>query len=95
MAHSLKTRVTELLGADYPILQTGMGWVATPALVAGAVGALAAYIVVTFVMEIPFKFQMASVLQGLLVATGLVVLFGLGATWRVLGAPAVPYLKTE
>ncbi len=39
MTHSLKTRVTELLGADYPILQTGMGWVATPALVAGACNA--------------------------------------------------------
>jgi NAD(P)H-dependent flavin oxidoreductase YrpB (nitropropane dioxygenase family) len=36
-AHSaLKTRVTDLLGVHYPILQTGMGWVATPALVAGA-----------------------------------------------------------
>jgi nitronate monooxygenase len=28
-----------LLGCDYPILQTGMGWVATPALVAGACNA--------------------------------------------------------
>ena len=39
MPHSLKTRVTELLGCDYPILQTGMGWVATPSLVAGACNA--------------------------------------------------------
>ncbi len=39
MAHPLKTRVTELLGCEYPILQTGMGWVATPALVAGACNA--------------------------------------------------------
>jgi len=31
----LKTRVTELLGSTYPILQTGMGWIATPELVAG------------------------------------------------------------
>lgn len=43
----LHTRVTELLGCDFPILQTGMGWVATPALVAaasntGAFGFLAA-----------------------------------------------------
>lgn len=39
MANPLKTRVTELLGSTYPILQTGMGWVATPELVAGACNA--------------------------------------------------------
>jgi len=33
---ALQTRVTELLGVPYPIIQTGMGWVATPELVAGA-----------------------------------------------------------
>ena len=31
--------MTERLGASYPILQTGMGWVATPELVAGACNA--------------------------------------------------------
>jgi len=35
----LATRVTALLGCDHPILQTGMGWVATPSLVAGACNA--------------------------------------------------------
>lgn len=39
MPNPLKTRVTELLGCDYPILQTGMGWVATPKLVAAACNA--------------------------------------------------------
>lgn len=39
MSNPLQTRVTELLGCDYPILQTGMGWVATPALVAAACNA--------------------------------------------------------
>lgn len=39
MPNPLKTRVTELLGCDYPILQTGMGWVATPRLVAAACNA--------------------------------------------------------
>ena len=47
MSSALQTRVTDLLGAPYPILQTGMGWVATPELVAaacdaGAFGFLAA-----------------------------------------------------
>jgi NAD(P)H-dependent flavin oxidoreductase YrpB (nitropropane dioxygenase family) len=35
----LETRVTDLLGCDYPILQTGMGWVAKPGLVAAACNA--------------------------------------------------------
>ncbi len=43
----LRTRVSDLLGSTYPILQTGMGWVAKPELVAatcnaGAFGFLAA-----------------------------------------------------
>jgi NAD(P)H-dependent flavin oxidoreductase YrpB (nitropropane dioxygenase family) len=36
---ALQTRVTDLLGSPYPILQTGMGWVAKPELVAGACNA--------------------------------------------------------
>ncbi len=39
MPNPLQTRVTELLGCDYPIIQTGMGWVATPPLVAAACNA--------------------------------------------------------
>ncbi len=43
----LRTRLTELLGIRYPIVQTGMGWVATPQLAAatsaaGGLGILAA-----------------------------------------------------
>ena len=49
MPTPLQTRVTELLGCDHPILQTGMGWVAEPPLVAaacnaGAFGFLAAFL---------------------------------------------------
>ena len=39
MSRALKTRVCELLDAPYPILQTGMGWVATPELTAAACNA--------------------------------------------------------
>ncbi len=39
MSAALQTRVCELLDVAYPILQTGMGWVATPELVAGACNA--------------------------------------------------------
>jgi NAD(P)H-dependent flavin oxidoreductase YrpB (nitropropane dioxygenase family) len=47
VGHPLRTRLTDLLGAPTPIVQTGMGWVATPELVAaacdaGAFGFLAA-----------------------------------------------------
>ncbi len=39
MPTPLQTRVTERLGSRYPILQTGMGWVAEPELVAAACNA--------------------------------------------------------
>ncbi|MFP8880045.1 MAG: nitronate monooxygenase [Myxococcota bacterium] len=47
MNSPLHTRICELLGIRYPIIQTGMGWVATPELTAavsntGAIGFLAA-----------------------------------------------------
>ena len=47
MSSALRTRLCEVLGARYPIIQTAMGWVATPELVAatsnaGAFGFLAA-----------------------------------------------------
>ncbi len=47
MSSALRTQVCDILGIRYPIIQTGMGWVATPELVAaasnaGAIGFLAA-----------------------------------------------------
>jgi NAD(P)H-dependent flavin oxidoreductase YrpB (nitropropane dioxygenase family) len=35
MSNQLNTRITELLGCRYPVIQTAMGWVADPHLVAG------------------------------------------------------------
>ena len=35
----LKTKATELFGVDYPVVQTGMGWVAGPSLVTGTANA--------------------------------------------------------
>jgi len=35
----LQTRATILFGVDYPIVQTGMGWVAGPSLVSGTANA--------------------------------------------------------
>ncbi len=47
LSSALRTQVCDILGIRYPIVQTGMGWVATPGLVAaasnaGAIGFLAA-----------------------------------------------------
>jgi len=47
LSSALHTRICDLLGIRYPIIQTGMGWVATPELAAaasnaGAIGFLAA-----------------------------------------------------
>ena len=39
MAGRLNTRLTELLGCDYPVIQTAMGWVADPMLVAATCNA--------------------------------------------------------
>jgi NAD(P)H-dependent flavin oxidoreductase YrpB (nitropropane dioxygenase family) len=39
MTVSLNTRITDLLGCQYPIIQTAMGWVADPRLVAGTCNA--------------------------------------------------------
>jgi NAD(P)H-dependent flavin oxidoreductase YrpB (nitropropane dioxygenase family) len=36
---ALQTQLTQLLGVDYPIVQTGMGWVAGPSLVVGTANA--------------------------------------------------------
>jgi NAD(P)H-dependent flavin oxidoreductase YrpB (nitropropane dioxygenase family) len=35
----LQTRLTEKLGCQYPIVQTAMGWIADPTLVAGSCNA--------------------------------------------------------
>ena len=39
MVASLTTRLTEMLGCQYPVIQTAMGWVADPYLVAGSCNA--------------------------------------------------------
>ncbi|MGH2662506.1 MAG: NAD(P)H-dependent flavin oxidoreductase [Actinomycetota bacterium] len=40
MTHpALRTRLCDLLGVEYPIVQTGMGWVSTPALVSATANA--------------------------------------------------------
>ena len=65
------------------------------AVVAILLGSLCAYVSVTAVMEIPFAFSRNAVLQTLILAAALILLFGGIGTWSVLRAPSVPYLRTE
>jgi putative ABC transport system permease protein len=79
LAHSIEYLLLALLAA---VLAVGLG-------------ALAAWVAVTQVMDIPFTFSIAAVLQSLLLAIGLVVIFGGAGTWAVLRARPAAHLKSE
>ena len=59
------------------------------------IGTLAAWIVVSRVMDIDFAFSAWAGAQAILLATVLIAAFGGYGTWRVLKAPPVPYLRSE
>src|SRR5581483_7528599 len=65
------------------------------AFIALLIGSLAAWIILSRLMEIDFAFSAWAAAQAMLVAGGLVALFGGFGTWRVLRAPPVPYLRSE
>jgi putative ABC transport system permease protein len=58
-------------------------------------GSIAAYGVVTRIMELPFTFSLAAVGYALATAAALVLTFGAVGTWRVLSARPVPYLRSQ
>ncbi len=60
---------------------------------AAMLGSLGAYLVVTFAMEASFIFSIPAILTAIALATGLVLIFGALATWRVLGSSAVAHLR--
>jgi len=65
------------------------------ALAATVLGSIAAYAVVTGLMDLPFAFSWRAVGGALLTAAALVLAFGALGTWRVLSARPVPYLRTQ
>ena len=65
------------------------------AIFAVALGALASWVALTAVIDVPFVLSLSAIIQALAVSLGLVMLFGGMGTWAVLRAPAVPYLKSE
>lgn len=68
---------------------------AVTAVFAVVLGAVAAWVVVTQVMNIDFVFSWTAVAGALGLSMALVAVFGGLGTWAVLRAPAVPYLKAE
>jgi putative ABC transport system permease protein len=65
------------------------------ALAATVLGSIAAYAVVTGLMDLPFAFSWGAVGGALLTAAALVLTFGALGTWRVLSARPVPYLRSQ
>jgi putative ABC transport system permease protein len=59
------------------------------------IGCLAAWIVVSRVMDLDFAFSGWAAVQAIVLAAALVAVFGGFGTWRVLRAPPVPYLRSE
>jgi putative ABC transport system permease protein len=65
------------------------------ALVACALGTLAAYFLVTRLMKIDWVFLPAPLLWTVVLASLLTLVLGFAGTWRALGAKAAPYLRNE
>jgi putative ABC transport system permease protein len=65
------------------------------ALAATVIGSIAAYAVVTGLMDLPFAFSWTAVGASLLTAAALILTFGAAGTWRVLSARPVPFLRSQ
>jgi putative ABC transport system permease protein len=63
--------------------------------IALVIGSIAAWATVARAMDFTFAFSGQAAGEALLLATGLVAVFGGYGTWRVLQAPPVPYLRSE
>jgi putative ABC transport system permease protein len=64
-------------------------------LIALLIGTVAAWIILTRVMEVDFTFSARAAAEAMILSVGLVALFGGFGTWRVLQARPVPYLRSE
>ena len=84
-----RARILEAYVMEYAIL--GL----TTALVAGAIGTLAAYLVIVFVMEGTWTFLPGLLVVTALGATLLTIVLGLLSTWQVLSQKATPILRSE
>lgn len=64
-------------------------------LIAAAVGTLAGWAVLTFVMQVDWTFLAGSVALTTLLAAAITIGFGFVSTWRALGRKAAPLLRNE
>ena len=76
------------------LLEYGLLGLVTAA-IASVIGSLAAYLVMTEIMNAPFVFLPQAVLSTALIATGITLAFGFAGTWRALGQKAAPLLRNE
>ena len=58
-------------------------------------GGFAAWLITTRLMDLPFTLSVQAILQALGLSMALIAVVGGLGTWRVLRAPAVPYLRSE
>lgn len=65
------------------------------ALVAGLAGTVAAWVVITMLMELPWRFLPGTLALTILLATLVTVGLGLMGTWRALSVPSAPVLRVD
>jgi putative ABC transport system permease protein len=63
------------------------------ALIAAPIGAAAAYAVIHYAMELPFRLAAAPILLTALLSVSFATIFGIGGSVRALSAKAAPYLR--
>jgi putative ABC transport system permease protein len=98
--HLYEAVVLKVLGARrsdllriFLIEYLGLG--ATAAIAGGVLGTLGAAVIVIWVMDLPWLFSPGVVLLVLLVALAITLAAGFFGTWRLLGRPAAPVLRTS
>jgi putative ABC transport system permease protein len=97
--HLYESVVLKVLGARrldlfriFLIEYLGLG--TTAALAGGILGSVGAAAVVIFAMDLPWAFSLGAVLAVLLIALAITLLAGFLGTWRLLGRPAAPVLRS-
>ena len=84
-----RRKILTMHAAEYLMLAT------VTAVIAVLLGSIAAWAILTRIMDVPFVFSWSAVGQALAISMALVLLLGGLGTWRVLAAPPVPYLRSE
>ena len=84
-----KTLLLKAFVAEFGLLGFATG------LVAAAVGTLAAWAVVVFLMDMPWRFLPDAVLITVAAALAVTLAAGFAGAWTALGTKAAPYLRND